>query len=329
MEKNKLNFQEKCLIIGSGSIGERHAKNLIKFFDKQVIVLSRNPKKSFRDSFLNSSEKIKKISLEELKSFEGFDLLIIATPSSIRSNIIEEISFLNIRIVYSEVPAAISFSEWLSLKKICKKIGADLFSGYNMRFHPGIVKLKSLHSDDFLSLRGVFGEYLPDLHQWEDYKFRYEALKKLGGGPLLTSHHEIDIAIFLMGKVKKVSCIMRNTHLDIDSPDHIIVNLFHLNNSVSNLDLNFFYKNYVRRMEIATSNEIISYEPFSEGLKIGNNKIETFKNFDFNQTYIDSIREALSREVQISPSLESIDHLMKVTDACLKSSKNNGKIIKV
>ena len=49
----------------------------------------------------------------------------------------------------------------------------------------------------------------------------------------------------------------------------------------------------------------------------------------FNKTYIASIKETLSGECSKSPTIEEIDHLMRVTNACLKSNDNNGKIIKV
>ena len=304
-------------------------KNLINIFNKNVFVLSRNPQNKFRDQFLNASEKVKKIAKSELKDFDEFEILIFATPSSIRYLSLENADKLKIKNIYTEVPAAISFSHWENLKLYSSNLNAKLYAGYNMRFHPGLIKLKSLSNKNFLSLRGVFGEYLPDLHKWEDYKKRYEAINILGGGPLLTSHHEIDIAILLMGKVEKVSCIMRNTHLDIDSYDHAIVNLFHENNSISNLDLNFFYKEYVRGIEIANSNEIIKYHPFHDGLKIGKEEAISFKDFDFNQTYIDSLSSVFSANYDKLPSLENIDHLMKVSDACLKSSNNDGRLIKV
>ena len=258
------------LIIGSGSIGERHAKNLAKFFNQKVLVLSRYPERKFRDEFLNSSENISKISFDDLSKFKNFEIVVIATPSSIRSEALNLINNSTIRVIYTEVPAAISFKEWIKLKEKAKELNTFLFAGYNMRFHPGYKSINSLQKKEFVSFRGIFAEYLPDLHKWEKYSDRYEAKKELGGGPLLTSHHELDIAINLLGKVKSVSCIMRNSLLDIDASDHAIINLFHENGKISNIDLNFFYKNYTRRIEIATTSKLITYEPFASGLNIGN-----------------------------------------------------------
>ena len=60
---------------------------------------------------------------------------------------------------------------------------------------------------------------------------------------------------------------MRNSLLDIEANDHALINLFHENGTISNLDLNFFYKEYTRRIEISTNKELIIYEPFSSRTK--------------------------------------------------------------
>ena len=57
------------LIFGSGSIGERHALNILNNFDKEVLVVSRYPKKSFREPLLNNSIKVNKISIEEINLY--------------------------------------------------------------------------------------------------------------------------------------------------------------------------------------------------------------------------------------------------------------------
>lgn len=318
-----------CVVIGSGSIGERHTFNLMQFFNKNVAVLSRDKNKRFRNPALNKSEKVCKISRVDLSKITDLELVVIATPSSIRSEILEDFKYINTKYIYTEVPAAISYREWSKLKERALDLEAELIAGYNMRFHPGIERINRLNKNKFLSLRAIFGEFLPDLHKWEDYKVRYEAIKQLGGGPLLTSHHELDIAIKLMGKVLEVSSFSRNTALDIDSHDHVIIKLFHESGSISNIDLNFYYKNYTRRIEIATFENLIIYEPFLSGLKISNEEEYSYQDFDFNKTYLDCISNLFTKTNPNQISNHEVDHLMKVTDACLLSSNENGKIMKV
>ena len=58
---------KSALVIGSGSIGERHATNIALELGYNVFVISRNPKKQFRSKYLNQSDKVKKLSFEEKK----------------------------------------------------------------------------------------------------------------------------------------------------------------------------------------------------------------------------------------------------------------------
>ena len=130
-----------CVVIGSGSIGERHAFNLMQYFKKNVGVLSRNTNNIFRNPALNKSEKVDKISRFDLSKITDLDLVIIATPSSIRSEILEDFKNINIKYIYTEVPAAISYREWSKLKNIALDFKSELIAGYNMRFHPILQKI--------------------------------------------------------------------------------------------------------------------------------------------------------------------------------------------
>ena len=117
-----------------------------------------------------------------MHKINNFESVIIATPSSIQSIALNSLKDSKIGLIYvAEVPAAISFSEWDLLKHKAAELGTNLYAGYNMRFHPGYQKINLLNKLDFVSFRGIFAEYLPALHTWEDYKNRYEAKTSLGG----------------------------------------------------------------------------------------------------------------------------------------------------
>src|SRR5262249_20670613 len=52
-----------------------------------------------------------------------------------------------------------------------------------------------------------WGEYLPDVHPWEDYRAGYAARPELGGGVLLTLSHPFDYLRWLLGEIVHVSTI--------------------------------------------------------------------------------------------------------------------------
>ena len=74
----------KALIIGSGSIGERHANNLLTM-GFQVDVLSRNKSKKFRSEILEGSPIARKIENNDIDN--QYEIAVLATPSSIRDTV--------------------------------------------------------------------------------------------------------------------------------------------------------------------------------------------------------------------------------------------------
>jgi len=320
----------QALVIGSGSIGERHARNLSKHFNAQVCVASRNPQKPFRSESLNNSTSVSKKGVESIKP--GFwDVCVIATPSSLRKEAILPFSGHNFGSLYIEVPAAVNESELSLLLELPQIADTYVHAGYNMRYHPAwkYVKSQVITRESPHAFRAIFAEHLPSIHPWEDYRKRYEAVGELGGGPLLTSQHELDMAINLLGPVRSVSCMQMNTVLEIDAADHTLITVFHSSGAVSTIDLNFFYKQYTRTAALATNNDVYTIEPFNRGI-LSCADSQNYSGYDFNQTYIESMKFCLQRKS--SPyclEVGDLQHLVKVSDACIESAVSQGKIIEI
>jgi predicted dehydrogenase len=64
-----------------------------------------------------------------------------------------------------------------------------------------------------LSAEVHWGEFLPDMHPWEDYRVGYAARADLGGGVLLTFCHPFDYLRWLLGEMTVESAVesRRNT----------------------------------------------------------------------------------------------------------------------
>src|SRR5437870_4559761 len=78
-----------------------------------------------------------------------------------------------------------------------------LMVGYNLRFHPGLVRFKELLQQGAVgkpvSARAEVGEYLSDWYPWEDYRVSYSGRVDLGGGVLLIFSHELDSLCWVLG----------------------------------------------------------------------------------------------------------------------------------
>jgi predicted dehydrogenase len=187
------------LVIGGGSIGERHMSNLLLAGYEHVVVL-RKRNLPFRNQALAG---LRIVTSEE----DALDLkpkaAIICTPTSMHLQ--QTIWCLEHGMhVLVEKPLSHNLEQWENLTRAVNSSGKLLFVGYMMRYHPLVGKMQQIMAQGnlgrLLSFTSHWGEYLPNWHPWEDYRTSYAAKKELGGGASLTLSHDLDLVNHLVGK---------------------------------------------------------------------------------------------------------------------------------
>jgi len=107
-----------------------------------------------------------------------------------------------------EKPVSHSMARVDALQAAVRRGGSRVLVGFQFRYHPGLRRIAALLADGAigrpLSVRAVYGEYLPGMHPWEDYRQGYSARADLGGGVVLTLCHPLDYLHWLLGDVKQV-----------------------------------------------------------------------------------------------------------------------------
>jgi predicted dehydrogenase len=207
------------LILGLGSIGQRHLRNLRRI-DKKINFYA--VRKKFFTPHLDNKNKVikgdikKKYNIMYLKNLDqinkdrlSIDAAFVCTPSKFH---IDEAIWLaknNINI-FVEKPLGDSFRNLDKLKNLLrKKSNLKHMMGYQLKFNPIILKLKNFLSKkiigDIYYVDIHHGEHINDFHPYEDYKHSYAAKKSLGGGVVLTQIHEIDYMLFLFDKYELVT----------------------------------------------------------------------------------------------------------------------------
>lgn len=224
------------LILGLGSIGQRHLRNLrkidkkINFYavrkkfytpllDNKNKVIKGDVKKKYNIKYYESLSKLKKLKVK-------IDAAFICTPS--KFHLYEAIWLAKNNIsMFVEKPLGDSLKNLNKLIKLIKnKKNYQHMMGYQHKFNPIILKLKSLLSKEVIGepyfVNIHHGEHIKDFHLYEDYKNSYAARKSLGGGVVLSQIHEIDYMIFLFDdyKIKFLNSIVSKvSDLDIDVED--------------------------------------------------------------------------------------------------------------
>lgn len=99
-----------------------------------------------------------------------------------------------------------------------------LYVGYNLRFHPGLVRLRDLLAGErVLSVQVYAGQYLPDWRPGRDYRDGYSAARAAGGGVLRDLSHELDYLTWMLGSWRAVAAAGgRLSGLDIDGEDTVV-----------------------------------------------------------------------------------------------------------
>ena len=252
----------KIIFFGLGSIGQRHLQNVVKLYPEAKIYCYKQSKNTFlikNGKKFNKVNILKKYNITQIKSLIEikkikFNYAFITNPSSMHLKYAIFLAKLGINI-FIEKPLSNSTSNVNKLKKIFKEKRNKCMVGFNLRFNDCYKYIKKKLQINFFGKIykvDIFnGEYLPNYHNYENYKNTYAAKKKLGGGVLLTQIHELDLILSLFGKPKKIiSHVCKLSNLKIDVEDNVDIIMAYRNKFIVNLHMDYFTKPSIRYFKI-------------------------------------------------------------------------------
>jgi len=322
---------KRVCIVGKGSIGVRHAKIFNKLNCKIFFLRSRknltNYKLNFPTIEIDKFKKIKK---------NYFDLIIICNPTSLHLTTLKKLSNFS-KTFLIEKPITSKFDDYKGLKKFMAKKKNKLFTGFYLRYDKRIIRLKKIYDKNFKKAKYskiVWKTYAPSWHKGENFKYSYAGLKKLGGGVINTCSHEIDLAIYLFGKVKEVFCKKIKSNLNTDVENAVLIFLKHQNNLVSEINLNFgCRKEKTRYSKIFFNDFTIEYNFEKKNLVKTQNyskkilKVRNFKNNHQAYTIQDEVVLKNSNKYMSVKEKKSILHSEKIIQLAKLSLEKKVKII--
>lgn len=275
----------KCLIIGYGSIGKKHASVLKKIVGyKNIYILS---KKNIKGYLILKN-------FNQLKKYQ-FDYIIISSPTSTH---LKQLKFLDKfsrkSTILIEKPL---FSKFIDYKPKNKKI----FVGYNLRFNPLIKYLKRINKKEIFSITINCTSFLPDWRKNIHYTKTYSSQKKLGGGILNELSHELDYFQFIFQKIilKDISNVMlkKSSNLKVDVEDSALIQ-GKINNLNYIFNFNFYSKFKKREIIIENFKETIVCNLLNNSISFFSKLKKKTKKVKFlkNNTYFELHNEILSKK---------------------------------
>jgi predicted dehydrogenase len=208
----------RLLVIGAGSIGCRHMRNLAAA-GAQVTCTDPNADAA-RAAAQATDGAVLAFDLDRLGGFDG---IVVASPTRFH---LEQASaaLATGACVMVEKPLADDLG---GVDTLVAAGGDRLMVGFNLRLHEPIRQLVRIVADGRIgrpvSFRLWFGSWLPDWRPDVDYRQTYSARADLGGGVLNDAIHEIDLAVWLAGHDLDVvaALVARVGPLEIDVEDTV------------------------------------------------------------------------------------------------------------
>jgi predicted dehydrogenase len=176
----------RVLVIGSGSIGRRHAENLATLGAAPRLL-------SWREAGPDGARA----------AMDAVDAVVIATATDIRLPLIAEAAARGLA-VYIEKPLAFDPAEVEAIAAATQAVARRSMLGYMMRYHPAFRALARTDLSDVFHAALSIGH---DVTQWRaNWRFSESyAARARGGGVLLDLCHEIDMAACLFPGLEVVS----------------------------------------------------------------------------------------------------------------------------
>lgn len=195
----------RALVIGFGSIGKRHAEALARAGFKTAIV-SRRPQPG-ENRFAGVKE-----ALEDSTP----DLAVICNETSLHRASLGELETAGY-----QGPVLVEKPLWQPHDDPFSAPGIRVGVAYVLRFHPVLMKLKSLMAGRrAFSAEIRCASYLPDWRPGADYRQTESAKLASGGGVLRDLSHELDYAAWLFGGFTRVAALGgRFSGLEIETDD--------------------------------------------------------------------------------------------------------------
>jgi predicted dehydrogenase len=275
----------KVAVLGLGSAGSRHARNLLAL-GHDVVAFDPSPREAPAGVVLVESEQ------EAIRTSVA---VVVASPNVLHAA--QAVAALDEgRHVLVEKPLAITAEDALAVEQAALRGGLTCGVAMNLRFLGALEAFKALLAAGRLGTprlaEAVFGY---DLRRWRpdsDYRESYSARSELGGGIVLDAVHELDYLLWLLGPIASVAAETdRVSTLEIDVEDVALALLRFRSGAVGTVSLNFFEPAYRRGCVLVGTDAVARWDWGSDEILVrdGDGATDSLPAGDIEQTYADVV----------------------------------------
>lgn len=301
----------KICIIGLGSIGCRHLKNIVSILNKSdenyTIDALRSRKTRLPDD-IGQYITTEYYDIAQIPS--DYDIIFVTNPTVEHFSTIKEVVHKS-KNLFIEKPvfSTIENEELLDLRN-----DGVYYVACPMRHKIIMKKIQEIvKKEKVFSARAICSSFLPDWRPKTDYRKCYSARQELGGGVTLDLIHEWDYIIDLFGFPTEVNHIAgKYSNLEINADD-LSVYIARYEDKVVEIHLDYFGRKDQRKLSLYCENYVIEID-FLENVIIYNGITHEIFKFDNTDQYVNEMRYFFDLIKGKSENINSIQHAIKVLE---------------
>ena len=237
----------KILIVGLGSVGRRHLRNLVALGETDLVLL-RSGKSTLPEEELHGFPVVTDMDAALRLQPRA---AIIATPTALHLQSAIPLARAGCHLLL-EKPVSHSMESITDLQDAVRQGGGQVVVAFQYRHHPGLLAIRRWLEDGAIGRPLVahahYGDYLPGWHPWEDYRQSYSSRADLGGGAVMTLCHPLDYLLWLLGDVTHVTgATAAGAGMGIDVEDRAEAALEFANGVLGGVHLNYVQRPFSTR----------------------------------------------------------------------------------
>ena len=315
------------LVIGSGSVGQRHAANLAAL---DCLVSCLDPRHDRRAELAAATPVVGAYGdLPTALGDPSLDGVVIGSPTKFHVRQARAALAAGLAVLL-EKPVSPGAAEARALAAAVAESEIPLLLGYTWRWWPPLLEAKRLLDAGALGrlnhVRFVMAAHLADWHPWEPYQDWFMSSRELGGGALLDESHWIDQALWFFGRPESVFArIDKLSELEIDADDNVDLLLNYPRGPRVSIHLDLHARPHEKTIKFVGEKGTLEWTADPNRLTIGREPEESWQEIPFecqrNDMFVAVAREFLAVIEGQEPSCTIADGLavMEVIEAARQS----------
>jgi predicted dehydrogenase len=328
---------EHLLVLGAGSVGKRHMRNLAALGCR---ISAMDPREDRLD------ETAEQLSLESryadlesaMVNASTYSGVVVCSPPAYHVD--QCFAALRARLpVLLEKPVSPDLASARRLADEVLATGVPLLLAYTYRWWPPVRDLRArVHAGEIGSPRHVrctMSAHLADWHPWERYQDFFMASRELGGGALLDESHFIDLMLWIFGRPTSVFArVEKLSDLEIETDDNVDAWFAHDGGPRIGIHLDLYGRPHERSITVAGARGTLRWSYEENRLSVGTVPEARWQHHDYqaerNDMFTAAAREfvaILRHECDVPTcTIEDGVRVLEVIEA-MRASSRSGSVV--